>query len=73
MTSTTDKNLKYETTGDMKPKKSGIKTIDQMSTTRIVLHLINRHKVALLFLWAVIATALALAPSLVVGIIKSVM
>ncbi len=63
--------MKYETAGDKKPKKSGIKTIDQMSTTKIVLHLINRHRVGLLLIWAVSVTIYAMAPDLVVGLIKS--
>ena len=63
--------MTYELTGDKKPKKSGINVISEMSTFRIILHLLNRHKTGLLITWAIIATALALAPSLVIGLIKS--
>ena len=65
--------MNYEITGDKKPKKSGINIISEMSTFRIILHLVNRHKVGLLISWAMIATAFALAPTLIVGVIKSIL
>lgn len=52
------KAMSYETTGELKPMKAGIKTINEMSSARILLHLVSRHKLSLWQLYAVALTGL---------------
>jgi len=71
-TSNNKNGMQYEQAGEIKSKSISLKTVDNMSTGRILAHLVNRHKVGLLFFWATIATAMAIAPSLIIGTIQSI-
>lgn len=57
-TATKTHKLKYELTGSKKPKKDGINVISEMQSSRILWHLVVRHKLSLWQLYAVAITAL---------------
>lgn len=68
--------MNYEETPVKKSKVSGdtlvLKGLEKVSTTKIVWHLVKRHKFGLVLTWAIIVTMLYLVPflpSLLVGMI----
>lgn len=58
--------MKYEKTGNKKPngKEIALKQLEQVSTSKLILFIVKRHRVGLLSTWAIIITILYMFPPL---------